>query len=92
MSLQSPPPGFCQDCAISCGLDRDLCGRCATKRKDGEELLARVQARLNKHSQAPPLTSELAALRRELLTLSETLSATTIMATARRLRELGEGA
>ena len=33
-----------------------------------------------------------ANLRRELLALSETLSATTIMATARRLRELGDGA
>lgn len=31
-------------------------------------------------------------LRRELLALSETLSATTIMSVARRLRELGEGA
>lgn len=35
---------------------------------------------------------DLSNLRRELLTLSETLSTTTIMATARRLRELGEGA
>jgi hypothetical protein len=35
---------------------------------------------------------DLTNLRRELLTLSETLSTTTIMATARRLRELGEGA
>ena len=37
-------------------------------------------------------TQAMANLRRELLALSETLSATTIMATARRLRELGEGA
>ena len=37
------------------------------------------------------LRRDMAALRRELLALSETLSASTIMAVGRRLRELGEG-
>lgn len=46
MSFPSPPPGFCQDCAISCGLDRERCARCEEKQKAARELLERIGSRL----------------------------------------------
>ena len=74
-------------------MSEDLHGRVAeleARASELESLLGRTVVEL--FDEAKRRQGEVYFPRRELLALSETLSATTIMATARRLRELGEGA